>query len=122
MQTPEDIYPEFPEWADSWHGNEQDLLYGEAILAIMRLFVISMINRGLKKKTIQNHMENLFLLGNELIRHVSLYEEYDVLPEEYLRRNVDEEGGPLCRHLDSDYAQDSFDATCRKLCKFMKTQ
>jgi len=48
----------------------------------MRLFVISMINRGLKRKTIQNHMANLFLLGREIIRDVSLYEKYDVLPAE----------------------------------------
>ena len=122
MKTPEDICPDFPEWPGRWHGVKQDVPYGEAILDIMRLFVSSMINQGLKDRSIRNHIDNLFLLGGEIIRRVSLNEEYNIPPGEYLRRNVDETGGLLCRHIYSEYAQDSFDATCRKLHKFLNIQ
>lgn len=122
MKTPEDICPDFPEWPERWHGVKQDLPYGESILNIMRPFVISMINRRLKEKTIRNHMGNLWLLGGEIIRDVSLSEAYRIPPEEYLRRNIDDTGGPFCRHIHSEYAQDAFDATCRKLHTFLKAQ
>jgi hypothetical protein len=122
MKTPEDICPDFPEWPDRWHGVKEDIPFGQSILDVMRPFVVTMISRGLKEKTIRNHMDNLWLLGGEIIRNVSLYDEYNIPAEEYLRRNVDEEGGPLCRHIHSEYAQDAFDATCRKLHKFLNTQ
>jgi hypothetical protein len=122
MQTPEDICPDFPEWPDRWHFMPEDIPYGQDILGIMRSFVVCMINRGLKKKTIRNHMDNLWLLGGEIIRSVGVNDEYTIPPEEYLRRNVDDEGGPLCRHIHSEYAHDSFDATCRKLRRFLNTQ
>ena len=121
MKTPEDICPDFPEWPDRWHGMPEDVPYGQGILDVMRPFVVSMISRGLKEKTIRNHIDNLWLLGGEIIRSVSLYDEYNIPPEEYLRRNVDEEGGPLCRHINSEYAQESYDATCRKLHKFLSS-
>ena len=36
-----------------------------------------------------------------------------------LQRNVDEEGGPYCRHLHSEAQEKSYDATCGKLHKFL---
>ena len=85
----------------------------------MRPFVIHLISRGLKEMTIRNHMDNLWLLGGEIIRSVSMSDEYDIPPVENLQRNVDEEGGPYCRHLHSEAQEKSYDATCRKLHKFL---
>jgi len=121
MKTPEDIYPDFPEWPDRWHGMPEDIPYGQGILDAMRPFVVHLIDRGLKRKTIRNHMDNLWLLGGEIIRSVSLHDEYNIQPEEYLRRKVDEEGGPYCRHINSKYAEQSYDSTCRKLHKFLNS-
>ena len=119
MKNPEDICPDFPEWPESWHGIDEDIPYGEDLLAAMRPFVMHLISRGLKKKTIRKHMGYLWLLGGEIIRSVSMDDEYDVPPVENLQRNVDEEGGPYCRHLDSEDDMRSYDATCRKLHKFL---
>ncbi|GEM_PF-471381 len=121
MQTPEDICPDFPEWPESWHGEKEDIPYGQGLLDAMRPFVIYLISSGLKKKTIRNHMDNLWLLGGEIIRSVSMFDRYDIPPAENLMRNVDEEGGPLCRHIHSEEHQKSYDATCRKLHKFLVT-
>jgi hypothetical protein len=122
MKTPEDIDPDFPEWPESWHVVEEDIPYGKSLLAAMRPFVLHLIAKGLAKKTIRNHMSNLWLLGGEIIRDVGINEEYDIPPEEKLRQSVDEEGGPYCRHLDSENDMRSFDATCRKLYKFLNSR
>jgi len=120
MTAPEDICPDFPEWPDRWSGDPKDIPYGQAILDIMRDFVVSMIERGLKEKTIRKHMDNLWVLGGEIIRNVSLYDEYNIPPAEYLRQSVGETGGPFCRHIHSKHAQASFDATCRKFHRFLE--
>ena len=121
MKRPEDTCPDFSEWPDRWHGLKKDIPYGQGILDAMRPFVTHLIARGLKEKTIRKHMDNLWLLGGEIIRSVSMFDGYDIPPEENLRRNVDEDGGPYCRHLHSESKEQSYDATCRKLHKFLKT-
>ena len=119
MKTPEDICPDFPEWPESWHGVEEDIPYGQGLVAVMRPFVLHLIDNGLARKTIRKHMDYLWLLGGEIIRDVGMDEEYDIAPEEKLRQSVDEEGGPYCRHLDSKNDMRAFDATCRKFHKFL---
>ena len=119
--TVEDICPDFAEWPDRWHGVRKDIPYGQGILAAMRPFVAHLISSGLKEKTIRKHLDNLWLLGGEIIRSVSMSEEYDIPPAENLRRNVDKNGGLYCRDLNSETQEKSYDATCRKLHKFLQT-
>ena len=119
MKTPEDICPDFPEWPDRWQGEEEDVAYGQGLLAAMRPFVSDLIARGLKERTIRTHMDNLWLLGGEIIREVNTHEGYDIAPAENLWRNIDEGGGPYCRHLHSEAQERSYDSTCRKLHRFL---
>ena len=122
MKTPETICPDFPEWPDRWMGVEEDKPYGQGLLDEMRPFVEQLIASGLKDRTIRNHMDNLWLLGGEIIRDVSMDDEYDVPPGQILRESVGSDGGPYCRHLDTESEQKSFDATCRKLHKFFESR
>ena len=119
MMTDEEIRDFVSEWPDSWMGLEEDIAYGEQLISIMSEFIHHLIDKGLADKTICRHMDNLWLLGGVVIRDVSDYEEYDVAPWLKLSQLVSENGGPWCRHLDSGAARISFDATCRKLHKFM---
>jgi hypothetical protein len=119
MQTPEHICPDFPEWPERWHSVKKDIPYGRGLLQAMRPFVVHLISQGLSKKTIRTHLDNLWLLGGEIIRSASNFDNYAILPEENLMRSVDEEGGPYCRHIHSEAHQRSYDATCRKLYKFL---
>jgi hypothetical protein len=64
-------------------------------------------------------LTNLWLLGGEIIRNVDLYGEYAIPALEKLRDSVGSDGGPYCRHLNSEYELESFDTTCRKLNKFL---
>ena len=120
MKTPESICPDFLEWPERWAGVEEDVAYGRGVRDAMRPFVAHLIAQGLKEKTVRSHMDNLWLLGGEVVRSAGMSEEYGVPPEENLRRHVDEEGGPYCRHLHAESEQTSFDATCKKLHRFLE--
>jgi len=70
-------------------------------------------------KTIRRHVDNLWLLGREIIRDLN----YDpslrkIAAEKLLRSVIHEDGGPLV-HNGSEDEQRSFDSTCRKLYRFL---
>ena len=120
--TLESICPDYPEWPVRWMGLEEDRAYGEDLLEAMRPFVDYLLDSGLARKTIKAHMDNLWILGGEIIREVSIGDEYEVPPKKKLREAVDPQGGPLCSHLHSESEQDSFDRTCRKLNRFLEAK
>jgi hypothetical protein len=119
--TIEKICPDFQEWPGSWKGVDKDVPYGEGLIALFRPFIQSLINAGWTKNTIRNHIDNLWLLGGEIIREVNDDTEYGrFTPRQKLLDSIGPEGGPYCRHLDSEEESRSFDATCRKLYKYLQ--
>jgi hypothetical protein len=117
-----DICPDFPEWPERWMGTEQDLEYGKRLLVAIQPFAEFLSEASLAKNTIKRHLTNLWLLGGEIIRDVSLYREYFIPATEKLRQSVGPDGGPACRDISSDAEIDSFDSTCRKLHKYLENQ
>ena len=107
-------------WPKAWMGMLEDEVFGEKLIAELKPFVGSLVERGYAKKTLDRHLNNLFLMGGEIIRMVSIDEEYDADPAAVLRDSVEEEGGPLCQHLHTEAQERAYDATCRKLYKFLK--
>jgi hypothetical protein len=100
-------------------GLEQDLPPGEQLLALLRPFIEHLASSGLSPRTIRRHVDNLWLLGGEIIRDLH----YDpslrkVAAERLLRDVIHEDGGPLI-HNGSEEDQRSFDSTCRKLHRFL---
>lgn len=73
----EKICPDFEEWPSRWMGLKEDLVFGEKLLEVIHAFAEHLINSGLKGKTIKKHLDNLWLLGGEIIRSVSNDDEYD---------------------------------------------
>ena len=92
-------------WARSWMGLEKDLPPGEALVACFRPFIEHLASSGLAPRTIRRHVNNLWLLGGEIIRDLNYNPSYD-------------DGGPLI-HNGSEEDQRSLDATCRKLHRFL---
>jgi hypothetical protein len=118
--TLESICPGFREWPYSWKGEDKDIPYGEGLIVLFRPFIQSLIDHGWSKSTIRNHIDNLWLLGGEIIREVNDGNEYRrFIPRQKLWDSIGPEGGPYCRHLDSEEESRSFDATCRKLYKYL---
>jgi len=119
---PEDISPDFEEWPERWMYVEEDVAYGKGLLPLMHAFIVHLISKDLTRKTIRRHTDNLWLLGGEIIRHVNNYKEYHIPPIEKLRESIGSDGGPYCRHIDSEAALTSFDSTCRKLHRFLESE
>ena len=106
-------------WARSWMGWGKDLPPGEALVACFRPFLESLVNSSLSRKTIRNHVDNLWLLGGEIIRDLNETPSLKKVSVERLLINAIANGGPLLYHCDSEEQQRSFDSTCRKLRRFL---
>src|ERR1700716_1656196 len=71
------------------------------------------------RKTIHKHVDNLWILGGEIIRDVNDDPRLRKVAADRLLRNViHADGGPLMYH-GSEEEQQSFDSTCRKLHRFL---
>jgi hypothetical protein len=100
-------------------GLEKDLPPGEQILACLRPFIEHLVSSSLSPKTIRQHVNNLWMLGGEIIRNLHYDPALRKMAADLLLRNaVHEDGGPLV-HNGSDEEQRSFDSTCRKLHRFL---
>ncbi len=108
------------EWPRSWMGLEKDVPPGEKLVACFRPFLEHLASTSLSRKTIRKHVDNLWVLGGEIIR--------DLHEDPSLRRKdigkilcdvIDDEGGPLIHGGMSESLQTSFDSTCRKLHRFL---
>ena len=106
-------------WPRSWMGLEKDLPPGEQLVACFRPFIEHLASSSLSPKTIRRHVNNLWLLGGEIIRDLN----YDtsqrkVAVHKLLRDAIGADGGPLI-HNGSEDSQYSLDSTCRKLHRFL---
>jgi len=107
------------EWAERWMGEEKDLPVGRRLVECFLPFLLHLTESGLSKRTIQNHFDNMWLLGGEIIRKVNYDPSLRKLPAEKLIRDViDQDGGPLI-HNGWEDEQRSFDSTCRKFHRFL---
>jgi len=106
-------------WPRSWMGLEKDLPPGEQLVACLRPFIEHLVRSTLSRKTIRRHVDNLWLLGGEIIR--DLHQDPSlrkVAAECLLREAIHEDGGPLV-HNGSEEEQRSFASPCRKLHRFL---
>jgi hypothetical protein len=107
------------EWPERWMGEEKDLPFGQRLVEYFMPFLLHLAESGLSKRTIQNHVDNMWLLGGEIIRDVNEEPSLRKVAAEQLVRNViHEDGGPLI-HNGSEDEQRSFDSTCRKFYRFL---
>ena len=100
-------------------GEEKDLAPGRRLVEYFIPFLLHLAGSGLSKRTIQNHVDNMWLLGGEIIRDVNEDPRLRKAAAEQLVRNViHEDGGPLI-HNGWEDEQRSFDSTCRKFYQFL---
>jgi hypothetical protein len=107
------------EWPERWMGEEKDLPIGQRLVEYFMPFLLHLAESGLSKRTIQNHVDNMWLLGGEIIRDVNEEPRLRKSSAEQLVRNVvHEDGGPLI-HNGWEDEQRTFDSTCRKFHRFL---
>ena len=113
--------PDLDDWPRSWHVEPADIAIGQRIVAVLTPFLLHLLDQGLAKATVRRHRDNLWALGGELIRR-----RYD--NDELARQNlaqaiaqlIEGDAGPLIWPRITEAQQDSLDATCRKLDRFMR--
>lgn len=100
-------------------GDERDLGPGQQIVESFTPFLLHLAGCGLTKKTIQKHVDNLWILGGEIIRDLQETPKLRKKPANLLIVTLLENDGPLIYHCDSEEQQRSFESTCRKLRRYL---
>ncbi len=104
-----------------WKIEQADVAIGECIVEIIQPFLLDLLRHGLADKTLARHRDHIQMLGGELIRR---HHDDPSLAKRAVRDVmldlVDEESGPLIWPRITKSAQNSFDATCRRLYRFLQ--
>lgn len=113
--------PDLAEWPKRWSYEERDEPPGHQIVECFKPFLLHLLSLGLSPKTLRKHRDNLWLLGGELIGELWATPKLRKRPlEELIAAALDDEGGPLLSHRQSEEEQRSFDSTCRKFHRFLR--
>ena len=116
----DDYCKDLAEWPRSWMGLPEDLVPGEKMVAYFRPFLEHLIDLGLSRKTIRKHVDNLWVLGGEMIRDLHQTPSLRKVPIETLVFQVIQDGGPILYHNDSEEQERSFESTCSKFRRFLE--
>ena len=109
------------EWPLSWRAFDSDVIIGQNIVELLKPFLHELLRKRLADKTLRRHRDHLWMLGGEIIRRRHDDPDLCKQPLKTLLFNlIEEEGGPLIWPRISESEQNSFDATCRKLYRFLQ--
>ena len=103
-------------------GFDKDIPAGEKMVACFKLFILHLAGLGLSRKTVRKHVDNLWVLGGELIRDLNETPSLRKRLIEDLVFEAVEDGGLLPHHCGSEEQLRSFESTCRKLRRFLEQQ
>jgi hypothetical protein len=112
--------PELADWPRSWMGVPDDLLRGQRIVACFQPFLEHLVQSNPSRKTLRRHVNNLWLLGGEIIRDLNQTPSLGNVPIERLVFDLVQDGGPLLHHSDSEEESRSFESTCRRFRRFLE--
>ena len=116
-----EICPDFYDWPNRWMGQPADIQCGEKVLYVIKPFIEDLLLKGYNDKTIKRHIDNLWLLGGEIIRMVNMDSNLRKTQAlDLILDNIGTDGGPYCRHLETDEELKSYDSTCRKLFRYFQ--
>lgn len=113
--------PDLSNWPELWKIEQADVALGERIVEIVQPFLLDLLHHGLADKTLARHRDHIQMLGGELIRRhhddpsLAKRSVHDVMLD-----LIDEESGPLLWPRITESAQNAFDATCRRLYRFLQ--
>src|SRR5260370_11615989 len=99
-------------------GLEKDLPPGEELVVCFRPFIEHLASSSLSSKTMRRHVNNLWILGGEIIRDLNYTPSLrKVAAQRLLREAVHADGGPLI-HNGSEEEQHSLHPTSPKPHRF----
>ena len=110
------------DWPERWKFDGNDLAAGHDIVEFFKPFLLSLLEANLSIKALHRHRHHLWLLGSELIR--SRYEDANLKrmhTPQAIRLLIDEDEGLLIWPRITETKQNAFDATCRKIYKYLNS-
>src|SRR5271163_4316623 len=112
--------PDLDQWPGSWAYEPRDIPSGLRMVECFKPFLRELLALSMSRKTLHRHRDNIWVLGGEIIRQLQMDCGLRRRPIEQIVLNlIDDDGGPLLSHGQSEVEQRSFDATCRKLFRFL---
>jgi hypothetical protein len=112
--------PDLANWPRSWSIEEADVAIGRSIVDALQPFLTDLLTRQLADRTLRRHRDHLWMLGGEIIRRRHDDPDLARLPVQTLLLDlIAEDGGTLIWPRITESEQNSFDATCRKLYRFL---
>jgi hypothetical protein len=112
--------PDLDQWPGSWAYEPRDIPPDLRMVECFKPFLREMLALSLSRKTLRQHRDNIWVLGGEVIRRVQM--DGDLRRrrvEQVVLDLIGDDGGPLLSHGLSEAEQRSFNATCRKLFRFL---
>ena len=114
--------PDIEDWPRRWSYEESDLAPGHRIVEFFKPFLLHLLTKKLAPSTLRRHRDHLWMLGGEVIRRRQEDAPLCRQPvEEVTFALLEEDGGPLIWPRITEQEQDAFDASCRKLYRFLTT-
>jgi hypothetical protein len=114
--------PDLDQWPRSWSYEAADIPAGQQMVQYFRPFLHHLLSLHLSRKTSRQHRDNIWILGGEVISRLQLDGGLRRRPiDQVVLDLVSDDGGPWLSHDQSEAEQRSFDATCRKLFRFLTT-
>ncbi len=115
--------PDLDQWSRSWAYEPRDIPLGVRLIEYFTPFLRDLLTQQLSRTTLRRHRDNIWVLGGEVIRQLQMDSALRRMPiEQIVLGLIEEEGGPLLSHRQSEDEQRSFDATCRRLFRFLTTE
>jgi hypothetical protein len=112
--------PDLDHWPRSWAYEPRDMPPGLRLVECFKPFLRNLLAVQLSRQTLRRHRDNLWALGGEIISRLQMDSDLRRRPiEQVVRSVIGDDGGPLLSHGQSEAAQRCFDATCRKLSRFL---
>jgi hypothetical protein len=115
--------PDLATWPDRWKIEDNDIAIGHRIVDSIQPFLLDLLAHGFAETTIARHRDHLRMLGGEIIRR--RHDDPDLAKQpvrDLVSTLVEEDGGPLIWPRITEAEQRAFDATCRKLHRFLNQQ
>jgi hypothetical protein len=103
-------------------GFPEDIPPGEQLLECFRPFLDHLLQLQLSRSTISKHVNNLWVLGGDIIRRLQETPSLRRIPIPKLLFDIVEDVGPLPYGWEPNGALASFESTCRKLRRFLELQ
>ena len=119
--TIDELRPYLSQWPEMWKLADRDVELGRRLTVSLEPFLLDLLQQGFADKTFARHRDHIEMLGGEIIRR--RYDDPDLAKQpinELLSSLIEEEGGPLIWPQITETAQRAFDATCRKLYRYLQ--